>query len=350
METTHGGGIRRGGALAVQSGRFARGAVTVAMLAAVTALHHGIGGSTYLDHAGHVVLTAADLLVILAAGLWLGTPGAVMIGLGEALLTLAPAWGIREAGVAAHGERSAAAAVYLASGCAVGLLVWLRNRERARDAQREGIRRRESSIRAITSLAAALGARDRYTRQHCERVARLAAATGRVLGVAPDELEDLRLAGAVHDLGKVGVPDDVLRRPGALSEAQRKEIERHPSLAADILRHLERGDRLAGIVQDHHECPDGSGYPRGLREGQIGLAASILRAADVYAALTEARPYKASLPPERAIVLMASMSGRKLDARAFEALCEALAVGADEATKVAEPCARPLAPPAPAAS
>lgn len=348
MKTKLAEGRRQEGASPAQSGRIVRGAAIVALVLALTVLHQWMGSATHLEHAAHVLLTAADLLVILAAGLWLGPFGGLAVGVGVALLTMAPAWSVREAALAARGDWSGAAAVYLAAGCAVGLLVWLRDLERARAARRERLRRRESSIRAITSLATALGVRDRYTRQHCERVASLAAATGRELGVASEELEDLRLAGAVHDLGKVGVPDDVLRRPGELTEAQRREMERHPSLAAEILRHLEEGDRLAEIVQDHHECPDGTGYPRGLREGQIGQAACILRVADVYAALTEARPYKASLPPERAIVLMASMSGRKLDARAFEALCGALAAGADEAPEVGEEAARPLAPPAPA--
>jgi putative nucleotidyltransferase with HDIG domain len=344
MKTTHAEDRQQAGASPVQLGRFVRGAAIVALLLALTALHQWIGAATHLEHAGHVLLTAADLLVILAAGLWLGPSGGLAVGVGVALLSMAPAWSVREAALAARGDWSGSAA----AGCAVGLLVGLRDRERAGIARRERLRRRESSIRAITSLAAALGVRDRYTRQHCERVARLAAATGRELGVAPEEIEELRLAGAVHDLGKVGVPDDVLRRPGELTEAQRREMERHPSLAAEILRHLEDGDRLAEIVQDHHECPDGTGYPRGLREGQIGQAACILRVADVYAALTEARPYKDRFTPERAIVLMASMSGRKLDARVFEALCGALAAGADEATEVREEATKPLAPPAPA--
>lgn len=348
MKAPHAGGRRQEEQSPVQSGPFRRGAGIVALVLALTALHQWIGSATHLGHAAHVLLTTADLLVILAAGLWLGPSGGLVVGVGVALLSMVPAWSVREAALAARGDWSGSAAVYLAAGCAVGLLVGLRDLERARAARRERLRRRESSIRAITSLAAALGARDRYTRQHCERVARLAAATGRELGVASEEIEELRLAGAVHDLGKVGVPDDVLRRPGELTEAQRREMERHPSLAAEILRHLEDADRLAEIVQDHHECPDGTGYPRGLREGQIGQAACILRVADVYAALTELRPYKASFTPGRAIMLMASMSGRKLDARAFEALCGALAAGADEPSEVREEAAKPLAPPAPA--
>jgi HD-GYP domain-containing protein (c-di-GMP phosphodiesterase class II) len=179
---------------------------------------------------------------------------------------------------------------------------------------------RRSVLEAMASLAAALGSHDPYTRTHGERVADVAAAIGGELRLDPERIEILRLAGLVHDIGKLGVPDDILLKPGELSPEERLSMERHPDIAAAILQPLRGAGLVAEIVRSHHECPDGSGYPRGLRAGEIPLEARILRVADVYCSLLDARAYKPALSPPAALDVMEGMAGTKLDASGLRAL------------------------------
>jgi HD-GYP domain-containing protein (c-di-GMP phosphodiesterase class II) len=129
-----------------------------------------------------------------------------------------------------------------------------------------------------------------------------------------------RLASLMHDLGKIGVRDDVLLKADRLTPEERSRIQRHPLLAAEILRPMQGTADIAEIVLAHHECPDGSGYPRGLRGDQIPLEARILRVADVFSALTDARVYKPGMDSSQAIDRMLEMSRTKLDAEAMQAL------------------------------
>ena len=116
------------------------------------------------------------------------------------------------------------------------------------------------SSRPWPDFRAPWGFRDRYTREHSERVAELALQVGRKLGIAADRLELVRLAALVHDVGEIGVPDDVLFQPDDLTPVERSIVERHPAVAADILSRISGTEEIAGIVVAHHECSDGSGY------------------------------------------------------------------------------------------
>jgi HD-GYP domain-containing protein (c-di-GMP phosphodiesterase class II) len=124
----------------------------------------------------------------------------------------------------------------------------------------------------------------------------------------------------VHDIGKLGVPDDVLLKPGELSPDERLAVERHPDIAAAIMQPLRGAARVADLVRSHHECPDGSGYPRGLRAAEIPMEAALLRVADVYCSLVDARAYKPALPASEALAIMEGMAGTKLDAEGVRAL------------------------------
>jgi putative nucleotidyltransferase with HDIG domain len=145
---------------------------------------------------------------------------------------------------------------------------------------------------AIRALAAALDARDPYTAGHSERVSVLSVAIGRVLGLDEANLEVLRLGALLHDIGKIGIPDEVLRKPGPLTDDEFEKIMEHPVVGARILRTVPFLLPHVEIVELHHERPDGLGYPRGLQGDDIPLLARIVHVADAYDAITSARAYR----------------------------------------------------------
>ena len=189
----------------------------------------------------------------------------------------------------------------------------------AAEAQTEG-----AYAGAIRALAAALDARDPYTAGHSERVSVLSVGIGRVLGISADELEVIRLGALLHDIGKIGVPDEVLRKPGPLSTAEYDLIKQHPGLGARILRPVPFLAPHLSIVELHHERPDGRGYPHGLRGDDIPLAARVVHVADAYDAMTSARAYRRALPPNEALRELWRCSGTEFEAEIVGALTTAL--------------------------
>lgn len=178
---------------------------------------------------------------------------------------------------------------------------------------------------AIRALAAALDARDPYTAGHSERVSVLSVAIGRTLELRSDELEVLRLGALLHDIGKIGVPDQVLRKPGALTTAEFDFIRQHPVLGARILRSVPFLSRHLAIVELHHERPDGRGYPFGLCGDDIPLAARIVHVADAYDAMTTARAYRGARPSADALRELWRCAGTEFHAEIVGALVTALA-------------------------
>jgi putative nucleotidyltransferase with HDIG domain len=177
---------------------------------------------------------------------------------------------------------------------------------------------------AIRALAAALDARDPYTAGHSERVSVLAVSIGRALNLTADELEVIRLGALLHDIGKIGVPDDVLRKPGALTAHEYEIIKEHPVLGARILRSVPFLARHIPIVELHHERPDGRGYPHGLHGDDIPLAASIVHVADAYDAITSARAYRAARPSGEALRELWRHAGTEFQAEIVGALAIAV--------------------------
>ncbi len=174
-----------------------------------------------------------------------------------------------------------------------------------------------STIRALTS---AIDARDPYTMGHSVRVGQLAMMLGRELGMEDKRLARLEVGGYLHDIGKIGIRDAVLLKPGKLTPEERTIIEDHPTIGISILSAVDLPEEVVRFVQDHHERLDGSGYPRGLRDEDVSIQARIAAVADMYDAVTSERPYRSPMTPGEAVDLLRSESGRFLDPRVVVAI------------------------------
>ncbi|MDX6452548.1 MAG: hypothetical protein QOH16_2597 [Gaiellaceae bacterium] len=171
---------------------------------------------------------------------------------------------------------------------------------------------RIARFRAAASLARAVDSRDAYTGSHSERVANLAAEIAAKLGLPAEEIELTRLAGSLHDLGKLAIPEEILRKPAALSEAERLVLERHPQIGYRMLESL-GVDPIAYWVLHHHERWDGAGYPDGLAEDRIPLGARIIFVSDAFDAMTSDRLYRESLSFEDAVAEVERCAGSQFD-------------------------------------
>ncbi|HEX4680614.1 MAG TPA: diguanylate cyclase, partial [Gaiellaceae bacterium] len=171
---------------------------------------------------------------------------------------------------------------------------------------------RAARFRAAASLARAVDSRDAYTGSHSERVATFAAEIASQLGLPADEVELTRLAGSLHDLGKLAIPEEILRKPATLSDAERLVLERHPQIGYRMLESL-GVDPIADWVLHHHERWDGHGYPDGLAGERIPLGARIIFVADAFDAMTSDRLYRAALTYEEAISEVERCAGSQFD-------------------------------------
>ncbi|MFH1137083.1 MAG: response regulator [Pseudomonadota bacterium] len=180
-------------------------------------------------------------------------------------------------------------------------------------------------LASITSLARALDERDPYTRFHSENVARYAMAIGRKSGLNAHQLENLRLAGLLHDIGKIGIPDKILHKPDKLTGEEFEKVKQHSRLGAEILQPIPALEEVAPAILHHHERMDGKGYPGGLKGPDIPVLAKILAVADTFDALVTDRPYRKGLSRQEAVAIMRNVSGTQLFPRYVNLFCEWLA-------------------------
>lgn len=173
--------------------------------------------------------------------------------------------------------------------------------------------------RTIASLAAAVDARDASTERHSERVTELSVALGRWLGLDDGAIEQLRRGALLHDVGKIGVSDAILRKPAALTEAEWREMRRHPEIGYRILQSVSFLEDSLPVVLHHHERWDGSGYPHGLRGAEIPLLARLFAVIDAYDAITSDRPYRAGAAHEVAVERLQGDAGTHFDPAMIEA-------------------------------
>ena len=189
--------------------------------------------------------------------------------------------------------------------------------------------------RAAASLAQAVDARDTYTGSHSERVSDLAARVARRIGLDAEHVELTRLAGSLHDLGKLAIPEEILRKPGALTDSERLVLERHPQIGFRMLDSL-GVDPVADLVLHHHERWDGAGYPDGLKREQIPLGARIIFVTDAYDAMTSDRIYRPKRSSEAALAELRRCAGTQFDPGIVAAFTEELGVSSS-VEAVAEP-------------
>ena len=159
----------------------------------------------------------------------------------------------------------------------------------------------DTSESILFSLAEALEAKDIYTRGHSERVARHSAVIATQMGLPAHEVEVIRKGGLLHDIGKIGVREDILLKPGRLTDEELEHVKSHPKRGFDICQPLKSLEEILPCIRSHHERIDGGGYPDGLKEDDIPLKGMILAVADAFDAMTTNRPYRKALPIDTAV-------------------------------------------------
>lgn len=171
----------------------------------------------------------------------------------------------------------------------------------------------------VRSLVSTLDAKDPYTRGHSERVALIARRLGEQLGLDNNDLDDIYLSGLLHDIGKVGVDDRILAKPGQLNEEEFRQIQQHPMIGYLILQQLKNMKPILPGVRNHHEAFNGKGYPDKLKGDQIPLMARIIAVADSYDAMGSDRPYRKGMPLERLEEIFRRGANEQWDPRVIEA-------------------------------
>jgi putative nucleotidyltransferase with HDIG domain len=199
--------------------------------------------------------------------------------------------------------------------------------ERTRELHQKNLELRKAYLSTVRALSEAVDAKDPYTRGHSERVGVYASRIARELGCERDFIERIYLAGLLHDIGKIGIPDAIIGKPDRLTLEEYEQMKRHPEIGARILEPVDFLSDIVPCVRHHHEWYDGSsrGYPDGLRATSIPYPSRIILVADTVEAMTSDRPYRKALPLERVIEEVAEFSGTQFDpavADAFIRLAE----------------------------
>ncbi|MBW3600027.1 MAG: HD-GYP domain-containing protein, partial [Planctomycetes bacterium] len=175
----------------------------------------------------------------------------------------------------------------------------------------------------VWALTAAIDAKDPYTCGHSDRVARVSVRLAQQMGCDNKLVQTMYMASLVHDIGKIGVPDSILRKPGRLTDEEFEHIKKHPELGHNILRDIRQLENVLPVVLHHHEQWNGGGYPHGLAGEEIPLMARICAVADAYDAMSSDRPYRKGMPEEKILQIFREGAGSQWDADVVEALLTA---------------------------
>jgi putative two-component system response regulator len=191
---------------------------------------------------------------------------------------------------------------------------------RTADLEREKRALRSLSVSVVQTLVNAMEAKDVFLRGHSIRVADLGAAIAEEMGLDPDTVENIRVAGHLHDVGKMGIREEVLNKPGLLTVDEFAHVKEHVRIGMEIIAPLRHLGPVQDYVHDHHENFNGSGYPRGLAGMQISLGGRILAAADAFDAMRSQRAYRSSMSQAETLAVLEREIEAKLDRRVFDAL------------------------------
>ncbi len=186
-------------------------------------------------------------------------------------------------------------------------------------------RLRTMSLGAVRALVSAIDKKDHYTSGHSERVGFLSQLIGERLGLSPEQLQDLQWGGLLHDVGKIGIQDGILTKPGSLTPEEFDQIKQHAIMSHEIVAPIDCMASVREVVLYHHEVPDGSGYPKGLKGDEVPLLARIVHVADTFDALTTSRSYRSAFPISKALAIMNKEKGTKLDSAIVDSFVEAFA-------------------------
>ncbi|QNB46768.1 HD domain-containing protein [Thermanaerosceptrum fracticalcis] len=184
--------------------------------------------------------------------------------------------------------------------------------------------RKELFDGSINSLVDSINAKDNYTRDHSVNVAYYSTLIAEELGFSASEIRILGALAKLHDIGKIGIRDDILSRPGKLSKEEYEIIKLHPVIGAQILSNIKEAQKYLSIVRNHHERFDGEGYPDGLRGEEIPLMARIVAVADTFDAMTTNRPYRGALPVEAALKELEKNKGSQFDPQVVDAFIKVM--------------------------
>jgi HD-GYP domain-containing protein (c-di-GMP phosphodiesterase class II) len=214
------------------------------------------------------------------------------------------------------------------------------------DLKRAAVENRELFMGSIQMLAGAVDEKDPYTRGHSDRVTRYSVMITREMGIYEEYVEVVRISAQLHDVGKIGIEDRILKKPGALTAEEFEIMKTHTTKGANILRGVAQLKDMIPGIELHHESLDGRGYPYGLKDEAIPLLPRIIAVADTFDALTTTRPYQRAHEPREALRIIHSLSGKRLDPTAVAALTAIYERGE---IQVVQPVPVPAAVPAPAA-
>jgi len=195
---------------------------------------------------------------------------------------------------------------------------------------------KRNDLSAVYALVSTVEARDRYTYGHSRKVNTYAVALAEAIGLSPDEVSMLNTAALLHDIGKIGIPDEVLNKKGRLSKEDWEQIKAHPRLGANIVSNIPNLVPCISSILHHHERWDGGGYPEGLKGEEIPLEARILAIADSFEAMTSARPYRLALSLEEVVKELRQGAGSQFDPKLVEVFIGIIEAGLPERVKIGQ--------------
>ena len=186
---------------------------------------------------------------------------------------------------------------------------------------------REVFVDTLREVASATDSKDLDTRGHSERVTRFSVEIAKIMGLPEDEIERIRIGALIHDIGKITIPEEILNKPTALTEAEYDVMKTHPTRGYELLKHIPQLKDILPGMRFHHEQLDGKGYPLGLKGDEIPMIARVITVADCFDAMITIRPYQDSAPIEYVLGMIRSAAGVKYDEHVVEALVHGVRTG-----------------------